>query len=406
MTEQRTIRIAPRWDSIHEYGLHFVLVACTAPLPLAGLSWLLFDGRPWVFSLAGAVVTCLLAVAVVLRHGWELPVRWAEIGAAAALVLMVWSVIGVAHHGLAQTVTGLRLILVPVAFLVIVGALASGAVPRLLTALAVLVIANAVAGVAEVLIGPTTLVSWGFSPEHNVRYIDGVFRVPGLTEVNAELGMLAAAYLLGYLACWITPRARPRVVLWHVAAAAAVLCLVLSTSRSGALLVVGGMAGALILPHTRSRSRRLVAIALTGLIAAGITAMFVLIGAGGSSSLFQRFAVWRDLLAGASLVGDGIGAAGGATYSRVADSPPQFVDNYFLNVGLQFGPVVMVLLVGATVFALVWLARGSVRRPEFVMPIALVSGLAAASVTLDSWEFTAAMLTLILFGHHGLRSPS
>lgn len=406
MIEQYAIRTPSRWASVHEYGLLFVLVACMAPLPLEGLSWLLFDGRPWAFSLASAVITSALAVTAVLRHGWGLPVRWVEVGAAAALVLTVWSAIGVAHHGLAQTVTGLRLILIPVAFLVIVGALTSGAVSRLLTAVAVLVIANAAAGVAEVLIGPATLVRWGFSPQHNVRYIDGVFRVPGLTEVNAELGMLAGAYLLGYLACWITPRVRPRAVLWHLAAAAAVLCLMLSTSRSGALLVVGGLAGALILPHARSRSRRLVAMALMGLIAAGAAGMFVLIGAGGSSSLFQRFVVWRDLLAAAPLFGDGIGAAGGASYSRVASSPPQFVDNYFLNIGLQFGPVVMVLLVGATVFALVWLARASARRPELVMPIALVSGLAAASLTLDSWEFTAAMLILILFGYRALRPSS
>ncbi|MFV2016919.1 hypothetical protein [Micromonospora sp. LOL_023] len=406
MIEQHPSRTTSRWDRVHEYGLLFVLVASTAPLPLSGLSWLLFAGRPWVFSLAGAVVTCVLAAAVVLRRGGDLPVRWVVVGAVGTAVALTWSAIGVAHHGAAQTFTGLRLILIPVAFLVIVAALAPAAVSRLLTALSWMIVANAVAGVAEVLIGPATLVRWGFSPHHNIRYIDGVFRVPALTEVNAELGLLAGAYLLGYVACWFTQMARPRAVLWHLAAAAAVLCLTLSTSRSGALLVVAGLTGALVGPHARSRARRWLAIALAGLVAVGVAAMFVVFGAGGTSSLFQRFGVWGELLASVPLAGDGIGAAGGATYSRVASSPPRFVDNYFLNVGLQFGPVVMVLLVGATVFALVRLARASAGHPELVMPIALLSGLAGACLTLDVWEFESTMLALILFGYHGLRSAS
>jgi hypothetical protein len=396
-------RTAARWDRTREYGLLFVLVVITAPLPLSGLSWLLFGGRSWVFSLAGAVVTCVLAAGVVLRRGGGLPMRWVVAGAAGAAVAVVWGAVGIAHHGLAQTLTGLRLILIPVALLVIVASLAPAAVTRLLTALSWMIVANAVAGVAEVLIGPATLVRWGFDETYNVRYIDGVFRVPGLTEVNAELGLLAGAFLLGYAVCWITPRARPRGRLRHAAAAAAVLCLALSTSRSAALLVVGGLAGALVLPHARSRARRLLALALAGVMAAGVAAVFVLIGAGGTSSLFERFGVWGGLLAGVPLLGDGIGGAGGATYSRVASSPPRFVDNYFLAVGLQFGPVVMVLLVAATVAVLVLLARASARRPELVMPIGLLCGLACASLTVDTWEFASTMLTLVLFGCHGLR---
>jgi hypothetical protein len=390
-------------NRILEYGLLFVLVTSTAPLLLSGLSWLVFGGRSWVFSLAGAVVTCVLAAAVVLRRGGDLPISWALAGLAGGAVAVIWSLIGNAHHGAAQTLTGLRLILVPIAFLVIVVALSPAAVDRLLSAVSWMIVANAVAGVAELVIGPETLVRWGFSPDYNVRYIDGVFRVPGLTEVNAELGLFAGAFLLGYALRWFTPRARPRGKLPHVAAVAAVGCLAMSTSRSGALLVVGGLAGALMLPRARSRIRRLLAIGLAGVTAAGVAAVFVLIGAGNSDSLFQRFEVWGDLLGSVPLAGDGIGAAGGASYSRVAESAPRFVDNYFINVGLQFGPVMMVLLVAATVAALVMLVRGSGRRPELIMPIGLLAGLACASLTLDTWEFKSTMLTLILFGSLGLR---
>ncbi|WP_305782737.1 hypothetical protein [Symbioplanes lichenis] len=392
-----------RWDRLCEYGLLFILVTSTAPLLFSGLSWLAFGGRSWVFSLAGAAVTVLLAVAIVLRRGGDLPIFWALIGLAGGAVAAIWSLIGNAHHGAAQTLTGLRLLLVPVAFVVIVAALTPGAVSRLLTVLSGMLVLNAAAGVAELVIGPATLVEWGFSPDYNVRYIDGVFRVPGLTEVNAELGLLAGAFLLGYVLCWFTPGARPRGWLRHVAAVAAVGSLAMSTSRSGALLVVGGLAGALMLPRARSRIRRLLAIGLAGVTAAGVAAVFVLIGAGNSDSLFQRFEVWGDLLGSVPLAGDGIGAAGGASYSRVAESAPRFVDNYFINIGLQFGPIVMVLLLLLTVLTLVLLVRESGRRPELIMPIGLLAGLACASLTLDTWEFKSAMLTLILFGAHGLR---
>ncbi|GGL19532.1 hypothetical protein [Mangrovihabitans endophyticus] len=396
--------VPPVWDRVREYGLAAVLVLIGAPLAAQGLSWLLFAGHGWVLNLAAAVLASALAVAVVVHRGGDLPVRWAAAGLVAAAAALLWGAIGVADHGLAQTVTGLRLILMPIAFAVIAASLGGPAIERLLTVAAWVMTANAVAAVAEKLIGPDTLVHWGFTADHNVRYIDGVFRVPGLTQVNAELGLLAGAFALGYAVCWLSPSTRPRRGVWHIAAVAAVVCLGLSTSRSGALLVVGGLTGAVVLPRTRSRRRRIVAIVLAALLAVGLAGAFVLLGAGGSASLFQRFAVWRDLLAGVSVLGDGIGGAGGATYSRVAASPPRFVDNYFLDVGLQFGPVVMVLLVVATVATVVACVRASRRRRDLVLPIGLVCGLACASLTLDTWEFGATMLTLILFGYHGLRS--
>jgi hypothetical protein len=397
-----------RWERAYEYGLGYVMVVVTVPLGLwlSGVQKVVgvaFGGRDYVLNLSSAVVACALAVVIVLRRGGALPVRWVGVAAAVAVAAAVWGAIGVAHHGLAQTATGLRLILVPVAMVVVVAALRPLSVRRLLTLFSWLVVANAVAGLVELMVGPALLVRIGFSDDRNVRYINGVFRVPGLTEFNAELGMVAGAFLLGYLACWLTPSARPRLRSWHAGALAAVVCLGVSTSRSGALLVVGGVLGAVLLPRTRSRARRVVALALAGGLVVVMAGAFAVLGAAGSHSLFERFAVWGDLLHGVPVAGYGIGGAGAATYSRVASSPPVFVDNYYLNIGLQFGPVVMVVLVGCVVAALVWLARGSADRPAWVMPIALVAGVAATSLVIDSWEFPAAMLGMFLFGAYGLR---
>jgi hypothetical protein len=387
------------------------MVVITVPLALwllgvQALAGMLSGGREYVVNLSGAVIVCALAVVAVLRRGADLPMRWVSIGAGAVAAAAVWGGIGIARHGVAQSATGLRLILVPVALIVVVATLPPAAVRRLITILSWLVIANAVAGVAELVVGPARLVQIGFSEDRNVRYIDGVFRVPGLTEFNAELGMLAGAYLLGYVASWLTPGARPRRRSWHAAALAATVCLALSTSRSGALLVVAGVFGAVVLRRPARRVGRVLSLVLAGGLVVAVAGAFAVLGAAGSRSLFERFAVWGDLLRGVPLLGWGIGGAGAATYSRVASGPPVFVDNYFINVGLQFGPIVMVILIGAVVAALARLARGSACHPRYLMPIAVVSGLAAASLMIDSWEFPAAMLALILFCTHGLRPDS
>jgi hypothetical protein len=398
-----------RWDRAYEAGLGYAMVVITVPLGLwllgvQALAGMLSGGRAYVLNLSSAVIICALATVAVLRRGAELPMRWVSIGAGAVAAAAVWGGIGIARHGVAQTATGLRLILVPVALIVVVATLPPAAVRRLITILSWLVVANAVAGVAELAVGPARLVQIGFSEDRNVRYIDGVCRVPGLTEFNAELGMLAGAYLLGYVASWLTPSARPRRWSWHAGALAATVCLALSTSRSGALLVVAGVFGAVVLRRPARRVGRVLSLVLAGGLVVAVAGAFAVLGAAGSRSLFERFAVWGDLLRGVPLLGRGIGGAGAATYSRVASGPPVFVDNYFINVGLQFGPIVMVILIGAVVAALARLARGSARHPQYVMPIAVVSGLAAASLVIDSWEFPAAMLGLILFCTQGLRA--
>jgi hypothetical protein len=144
-------------------------------------------------------------------------------------------------------------------------------------------------------------------------------------------------------------------------------------------------------------------MALAGVLVVAVAGGFVVLGAAGSSSVFERFDVWTDRLRGVPIIGSGIGSAGAATYSRVADTPPLFVDNYFISVGLQFGPVVMAALIVAVGYALFVLTRRSATKPSSVPLIAVLTGLACASLFIESWEYAAAMATLALFVGLALR---
>ncbi|GGL89075.1 hypothetical protein [Micromonospora yangpuensis] len=388
-------------------ALGYVLVVLNAPLGLwmiglEGLVGAAFGGREYVLSVSATAVVCVL-FALACWHG-----RWsrAQLRAAGAvlLVLTVWSLIGVAHHGLAQTLVGVRLTLVPLLLLVVLTALRRDQLETVLTMLSWLLVANAVAAVGELLVGPARLVRWGFEEDRAVRYIGDTFRVPGLTEFNGELGILAGAFLLGYVALWLTRDARPTRRTWHAGGVAAVLCLALSTSRSGALLVVAGVLGAVLLDRSGGaagrRRARLVGLGVVGCVAVG----FVAVGATGARSLFERFDVWAGLLGGGVPPwGLGVGGVGAATTSRVTSSAQVFVDNQFVSVGLQYGLWAMVVLLAGVGYGLLRLRRRSATRTGTVVHLAVLAGLAAAAMVIEAWEYPGAMLCLAGFVAYGLR---
>lgn len=386
-------------------GLAYALVVLNAPLGLrlAGLEGLVgsaFGGREYALGLSAAAVAGVHALRCVLRGGWG---RGQVVGGVFALVaLVVWSLIGVANHGPGQTLAGLRLTVLPfLLFLALVGLRASGAT-RIVTVSAWLLMANGVATIAELIIGPKQLVQWGFEDGRAVRYIGNTFRAPGLTEFNAELGILSGAYLLGYVALWLTSGGRPTRRSWHVGALAAVVCLALSTSRSGALLVVGGVIAAAVGNRSGGAAARRRA-RLVGLgVVVCVTAGFVAVGATGARSLFQRFEIWSALFDGdLPLWGRGIGAAGAATVSRVASGDQIFVDNYFVSVAVQYGLPMMVALVIGIGYLLVRLWRRASTRPSAVPHLAVLTGLAAAFLVIEAWEYTGAMMCLAVFVVYG-----
>jgi hypothetical protein len=389
-------------------GLVYAMVVFVAPLGL----WLTgvrafvgaaFGGRDYALNLSAAVVVFALFAAVVRRHARLVTGRRLAVAAAAGVALAGWTLVGFAHHGVAQTLIGVRFAVLPPILLAVIASLGMPRILRLMDVLSWLVVANGIAAVGEVVVGPVRLAAWGFDNDRTIRYIDGTFRAPGLTEFNAALGMLAGAYLLGYVALWLIGQARPGRRSWHLGAGAAAICLALSTSRSGALLLAAGVVAAVVLNRSggaaRRRRARLFGLALIGCVAAG----FVAVGATGATSLFQRFDIWSTLLSShVPLYGRGFGAVGAASNSRLADGPQVFVDNYYVSVALQLGPVALVALLALIAYALVRLCRRSVDRPTDALHIAILAGLAGSFLVIEAWEYAGAMMCLALFVAYGL----
>jgi hypothetical protein len=388
-------------------GLGFALVATCTSLGLwaiggQALVASAFGGRSYALSLSAAGVVFALALRAAI--GWRPSRRaWLALAAVAVAVLFA-TVVGVTDHGLPQTLVGLRLLLLPAAALAAVAALARPELARLITLLSWLMMANAVAAIGEFIVGPARLSAWGLNHAGAIRYIDGHFRAPGLTTFNAELGLLAGAYLLGYLALWLTRDLRPQRAAWHAGAVAAAICLALSTSRSGAVLVAAGVVAGVLLNRGLGRRARRRALILGGGLLVLLVAGFAAVGATGIDSLYQRLDVWKSLLNGrVPGYGVGIGGVGAATNSRVANGHLVFVDNYFVSLALQFGPVLFVAVVAALLVALWWLWRRTAERPVFVLFLAVAIGLAGAFLLIEAWEYASAMLALALFVGYAIR---
>ena len=391
-------------------GLVYSVIVLTVPLGLwatgvQGVVGAAFGGRDYMLGLS--------AVAVVFVHFVRMAVRWRPshrqllAAAAAGLVLAAATVIGVVHHGLPQALLGVRFLVFPVAVLAVIAGRPAPDIMKLTNLLAWLLVANGAAAVAEFLIGPPRLAAWGFDQDRAIRYINGNFRAPGLTDFNAELGMLAGAYLLGYAALRLSGRRWPRGWLWHAGAAAAAVCLAASTSRSGAVLIAAGLVAATV--STRAGSavarRRARQLGVAALVLLGLG--FAAVGAVGAASLGQRLSTWGSLLRDhVPLYGLGVGAVGAASNSRVATGPQVFTDNYFINLAMQFGPVVALLMAVLLVAALGWLYRGAADHPERVVYFAVLVGLAASSLVIEAWEYEGAMACLSVFVAYAMRVPA
>ncbi|MEV4516364.1 hypothetical protein AB0K00_46320 [Dactylosporangium sp. NPDC049525] len=387
-------------------GLVYVAIVATTSLGLwaTGVEHVFgaaFGGREYLLdqSIVLVVLVHCTAAAVTVLRGGRPPGRGRLVaGGVVCAVLLLGVAVGVAHHSVAQSLLGVRYVVFPLLLLGLVAAQPARDRLRFASVLAWLLVANGVAALLEVVLGPGRLAAWGLDHGRAIRYIDGNFRAPGLTDFNADLGMLAGAYLLGYVGLWLDPASRPRQRSWHAGAIAAGLCLALSTSRSGAVLLAGGVIAAVVLNRgggaARRRQARFLGLGVLALVAAG----FVTVGATGATSLFQRFDVWADLLRhDLPWWGRGVGAAGAASNSRFAHGEPVFVDNYYVSLALQFGPVVALATVVLIGVLLVRLARDTATRPAAVVPVAVLAGLAASFLVLEAWEYDGAMLCLAAF---------
>src|SRR6185437_10564600 len=114
-----------------------------------------FGGRSYALNLSAVAVVFVLALRT--AAGWR-PHRRAGLAlAAGGLLVLFGAVVGIAHHGVPQTLVGLRILLLPLAALTVVAAVGVPEIKRLMALLSWLMVANAVAAIFEFAAGPARL---------------------------------------------------------------------------------------------------------------------------------------------------------------------------------------------------------------------------------------------------------
>lgn len=304
------------------------------------------------------------------------------------ILIAVGLIVGHGAIPLAQAFAGARLLITPLLCAVIALSMHASGARRLLRVATVLTALSFGFAVAEHLLGAKRLVELGLEYGTAVRNIDGVLRAPGLFTSNYSMGSFAGIVGALALVWWPAMEHGLRPNIWRaVAVTSAVGCLILSTYRTGLLvflisLVLLGFASL----HKGAMWKSVVLWTGTVLVAVGA----YIAGLASVSSLLQRLDIWSAALDkyGFHPLGHGVGFAGAASGSRFAEAPV-IVDNYYLNLYLQFGLLAVLFFVPLFAVALfaVWHAR---KHPAFGAGFILLACLVGFYLV-DFWEYTAAM---------------
>jgi hypothetical protein len=266
----------------------------------------------------------------------------------------------------------------------------------------VVIIANACAGLVEYSFGISRLLQAGLHYGSQVRVIGQSLRAPGLMVDNFNLGLTAAAYGSAVLVAGLVgfKLGRSHIL---IGLPAAVICIVLSTTRSAVvLLAVSAVFGLFLTSGSGDRGRVMLSriagrVVALGLVV-GIPVAYWKAGLSSSQSYHSRLNLWghffREGLV--SFAGHGLGSAGIATTSRFAGAATSDVvaDNYFINFLWQAG------LVGCLLLFICWISRTRSRVSESGRIYqraarALMIGLAASFYFTETWEYISAMLVLL-----------
>lgn len=307
------------------------------------------------------------------------------------------TIIGLATLPPIQVLIGLNLILMPVAAFLISSVMDLGARVRALQIFILLMTLNLAACFVELLIGVEGLLALGLEYGTEVREIDGVLRAPGFMEGAIALGLASSA-----LAIWglgerfhdgLEEKKASKT--GTIAILTSVIVTIFATSRSAAvMLVVAGLTLAVQVTGKKGKGTLLpVSMAIS------IVVGFWFYGAGARDSLMERFVVWENLLSqGQSPFGQGIGSAGAATYSSLADTTELFVDNYLLSLYIQTGfwgfGIVLIGLVAAVSWTYGRSPRPASRVRRYARAVLL--GVAASALFVEVWEYTGAMMLLAI----------
>lgn len=287
---------------------------------------------------------------------------------------------------------GARLIVLPVLYVFALTAVRGRwLVARLPFVLAVLALVSFAEGVRQRGSSVGSLEAQGFVQGVSIRFIDGLFRSPGLATTNYSFGLLSGALALYFVYCLRDP-SRPRSRAWHVAVwvglAAALGGAFVSTLRVTlvALLVAGG----LVLLRARGVGIKVAFLTVSPIaLVWGLSVVEKDAGLLSASSLEQRLATWRALRLPQLLMGEGLGAFGIA--ARVTDSDLSTVaDNALVTLLMQFG------LVGTTLLLVAAVAMTARRNSDAGELLPIAAFVAVCGMFIDVHEFTGVLVLVAL----------
>ncbi|MFI7587860.1 O-antigen ligase family protein [Spongisporangium articulatum] len=344
----------------------------------------------------GACVLALAVLSVTQRDLISLRVYLTSL-----LVLAPWLIEGTIQESFGQAFTGLRITTFPVLAVAIGLSLSRNAFRFMMSAAAVIMAANGVASLYERAVGVEGLLAAGITYGDQVTEIGNhVLRAPGLMRNSFHLGLFSAAFVVLVMLSAVLAEERLSRWVYLVGLPGAAACLLLSTSRTSLVLVAVSalMCAVMSDPASRiGRASRVGAAVLLPVLPIGVA----LVGAGSTTSLFQRFGVWQDLFGSRlNLFGHGLGSVGAASFSQFSSADKVFVDNYWLSLAFQFGALVLLVVYLAFIALLIAVVTGRVPQgPARAMAAVLVS-VGAASILLEVWEYPGAMALLGFgFGH-------
>jgi hypothetical protein len=261
---------------------------------------------------------------------------------------------------------------------------------RTLFLMALVVLANLLAQIWQLVNGLDFLLSIGIQYGQNLRQIDGLLRAPGLTLTNSEIGLFAAVTAAGLTVLALTEKNTSKRLFLFLGASFGLTSLILSTSRSGLLLLLGTFI------HYIFTSRRM--FIGTGLrwavLSLGIfgVVLFQMYGSASTVSFQDRLAVWANLISFDAnlLIGHGLGYVGSVSFSSFNSSPGLFTDNMWFSIMLQAGLLVTISLATITLRFIFGRTAGKV----FNSRRSIVFGVLMSSFFVEVLDYPLTILSL------------
>lgn len=220
-------------------------------------------------------------------------------------------------------------------------------------------------GIAQLIVGPGTLVSLGYEYGREVRTSGGLLRTFSTFVQPFPFGLyVMLALLVGGAVALAEPRRRRNMVFLYLSP----IMVVAMASSIVRAAILGLVLGMLWLAVLRFRSLFLplaigaIAVAIIVPFVPSISRVFF-----SSSSLGERGAGWSDIIDSILVhpVGLGLGSSGaaadrmstaqGVTISGVSTNYQP--DNYYVKMLLELGPIGLWLLLGIIITALLWTTR-------------------------------------------------